>query len=252
MVYHRRTRARMPDLTPLQWTLAFVAAASMGISKGGLAGLSLLHVTIFAFLFGARDSTGIVLPMLLVGDICAVTALHQHARWDYVRRMLPPACIGIVIGAWLMRYVNDSMFRPITGWIILGLAVLQLTRMQRPGWFGRRAAQPLVRVGHGTHRGRHDDAGECRRPDLRVVRARRGIAEVRDRRDERVVLLHHQFVQGAVQPRPRPHPRPDAAPQPRAVSGHHRGRVRRTLDHDAASPSACSMPFCSRSRRSRR
>lgn len=126
----------MPDLTPLQWILAFVAAASMGISKGGLAGLSLLHVTIFAFLFGARDSTGIVLPMLLVGDVCAVTALHQHARWDYVRRMLPPACIGIVIGAWLMRYVNDSMFRPITGWIILGLAVLQLARMQRPDWFG--------------------------------------------------------------------------------------------------------------------
>lgn len=126
----------MSDLTPVQWTLAIVAAASMGISKGGLAGLGLLHVTIFAFLFGARDSTGIVLPMLIVGDICAVTALHQHARWDYVRRMLPPACVGIVIGAWLMRSVNESMFRPVTGWIILGLAVLQLARMQRPGWFG--------------------------------------------------------------------------------------------------------------------
>ena len=126
----------MPDLTLVEWILAFLAAASLGISKGGLAGLGLLHVTIFAFLFGARDSTGIVLPMLLVGDICAVTALHQHARWDYVRRMLPPACIGIVLGAWLMRSVNDSMFRPVTGWIILGLAVLQLARMQRPHWFG--------------------------------------------------------------------------------------------------------------------
>ena len=126
----------MPDLTLVDWILAFLAAASMGISKGGLAGLGLLHVIIFAFLFGARDSTGIVLPMLLVGDICAVTALHQHARWDYVRRMLPPACIGIVVGAWLMRSVNDSMFRPVTGWIILGLAVLQLARMQRPHWFG--------------------------------------------------------------------------------------------------------------------
>ena len=71
--------------------------------------------------------------MLIVGDICAVTALHQHARWDYVRRMLPPACIGIVIGAWLMRSVNESMFRPVTGWIILGLAVLQLARHAAPG-----------------------------------------------------------------------------------------------------------------------
>jgi uncharacterized membrane protein YfcA len=107
----------------------------MGISKGGLAGLGLLHVTIFAFLFGARDSTGIVLPMLIVGDICAVTALHQHARWDYVRRMLPPSCVGIVVGAWLMRSVNDAAFRPLIGWIILALALLQFVRMQRPAWF---------------------------------------------------------------------------------------------------------------------
>ena len=39
----------------------------MGVSKAGLAGVSLLHVVIFAFLFGARSSTGIVLPMLLAG-----------------------------------------------------------------------------------------------------------------------------------------------------------------------------------------
>ena len=132
---HRYHQRLMPDLTPIQWVLAVVAAASMGISKGGLAGLSLIHVAIFAFLFGARDSTGIVLPMLVIGDTCAVTALHQHARWDYVRRMLPPAMIGIVAGALLMRSVNDSMFRPVTGWIILGLAVLQLSRMLRPQWF---------------------------------------------------------------------------------------------------------------------
>jgi hypothetical protein len=83
---------RMPDFTPFQWLLAIVAAAGLGIGKAGLAGMSMVHVVIFALLFGARDSTGVVLPMLLVGDVCAVMAYHQHARWDYVRRMLPPAC----------------------------------------------------------------------------------------------------------------------------------------------------------------
>jgi uncharacterized protein len=126
----------MPDFTPLQWALAMLAAAGMGIAKGGLFGVSLMHVVIFAFLFGARDSTGVVLPMLIVGDICAVTFLHQHARWDYVRRMLPPACIGVVIGWALMGRVNDATFKPIIGWIILSLAVMQFARMQRPQWFG--------------------------------------------------------------------------------------------------------------------
>jgi uncharacterized protein len=126
----------MPDFTASEWALAILAAAGMGISKGGLSGVGLLHVVIFAFLFGARDSTGVVLPMLLVGDICAVTVLHQHARWDYVKRMLAPACVGILAGWLLMGRISDAMFRPTVGWIILTLAMLQFARMHRPHWFG--------------------------------------------------------------------------------------------------------------------
>lgn len=126
----------MPALTPAQWLLAVIAATGIGIGKAGLAGMSLVHVLIFAFLFGARDSTGVVLPMLLVGDVCAVTAFHQHARWDYVRRMLPPACIGVVVAATFMRGLDDAVYKPIIGWIILTLTVLQVARMARPQWFG--------------------------------------------------------------------------------------------------------------------
>jgi len=126
----------MPDLTLTQWLLAILGAAGLGVGKAGLSGMSLLHVLIFAFLFGARDSTGIVLPMLLVGDVCAVTAYHQHARWDYVRRMLPPACMGVIAGALLMWRLDDAAFKPTIGWIIVVLSVLQAVRMQRPEWFG--------------------------------------------------------------------------------------------------------------------
>ena len=126
----------IPDLTWLEWLLAIVGATGLGIGKAGLAGMSLLHVLIFAFLFGARESTGIVLPMLLIGDVCAVSTFHHHARWDYVRRMLPPACIGIVIAAWWMRGLDSAAYKPIVGWIILALTVAQVIRMQRPEWFG--------------------------------------------------------------------------------------------------------------------
>ena len=126
----------MPDLTPAQWGLAAAAAFGLGVGKAGLAGLSLVHVVLFALLFGARESTGIVLPMLLVGDVCAVTAFHQHARWDYVRRMLPPACLGILTGALVMRGLDDAAFKPVIGWIILGLTTLQTVRMARPHWLG--------------------------------------------------------------------------------------------------------------------
>ena len=89
----------LPPLSAVEWLLAAAAALGVGLSKAGLAGIGLFHVVVFAFLFGARESTGYVLPLLVAGDVCAVVALHQHVRWEYVRRMLLPACIGVVLAA---------------------------------------------------------------------------------------------------------------------------------------------------------
>jgi uncharacterized membrane protein YfcA len=125
----------MPELSTAQWLLSILAAFGIGVAKSGFAGVSLLHVLVFAMLFGARDSTGVVLPMLIVGDICAVTAFHQHARWDFIRKMLPPACLGVIAGWLLMHRLNEAVFKPLIGWIILGLAVLQIARTLRPNWF---------------------------------------------------------------------------------------------------------------------
>jgi uncharacterized protein len=125
----------MPDFTPTQWLFAALGAMGIGIGKAGFAGVSMFHVLVFAFLFGARDSTGVVLPMLLVGDVCAVAAFRQHARWDSVRRMLPPACIGVALGCALMGRLSDAAFKPLIGSIILVLTALQVFRMQNPERF---------------------------------------------------------------------------------------------------------------------
>ena len=122
----------MPDLTPLQWLLAIIAALGIGVSKSGFSGVGLLHVIIFAFIFGVRDSTGVVLPMLIVGDIFAVLAFRAHARWDYIIRILPPAATGVVIGTLLMRRLEEAQFKPLVGVVILTLITLQIVRMVRP------------------------------------------------------------------------------------------------------------------------
>src|SRR5689334_9287646 len=126
----------MPHLSHAQWIAALIASIGVGISKSGFSGFSLLHVLIFAWLFGARGSTGVVLPLLIFGDLSAVRTFHTHAQWRYIRRMLPPACIGVVIGAWVMSRLNDAAYKPILGWIILALAALHLLRSARPNMFG--------------------------------------------------------------------------------------------------------------------
>ena len=126
----------MPDFSLPQWSLALAAAFGVGLSKGGLAGIGLFHVVVFAFLFGARESTGVVLPLLLAADIVAVTVFQQHARWDYVRRMLPPACVGVVAAALFMRGLDEQTYRPLIGWTVLALSAMQVWRMYDPDWMG--------------------------------------------------------------------------------------------------------------------
>src|SRR5262245_17465115 len=100
----------MPSLTPAQWMLAVAGALGMGISKAGFPGMSLVHVVVFALVFGARNSTGIILPMLIAADVLAVRAFQQHARWIYIRRMLPAAIVGIVAALVILGRLNETDF----------------------------------------------------------------------------------------------------------------------------------------------
>ncbi len=123
------------ELTAAQWSLAALAAAGIGVSKSGFAGLGMFHIIVFAQLFGARASTGIILPMLVVGDVSAVAAFRRHARWEHIGRVLPPTVVGIVVGWLVMHRIDEQAFRPLIGGVVLGLTVLQVLRLARPGWF---------------------------------------------------------------------------------------------------------------------
>lgn len=125
----------MPDLSLTQWLWAGVAALGVGISKAGFSGVSLVHVLVMAAIFGDKLSTGVVLPMLIVGDLCAVVAFKRHAVWRHVARTLPIACLGVAAGTWLMTLIPESSYRPIIGWTVFALVVMQFWRMSHPQHF---------------------------------------------------------------------------------------------------------------------
>ncbi len=125
----------MPALTLTQWLLCIFAALGVGIAKSGFAGISLIHVLVMAQIFGDKASTGVVLPMLVIGDIGAVFIFKRHAVWRHVARTLPVACIGVAVGTWLMTRIPATAYKPIIGWTVLVLVLVQLWRMWRPGMF---------------------------------------------------------------------------------------------------------------------
>ena len=112
-----------------------MGALGIGFSKAGFPGVSMLHVILYALVFGTLDSTGVLLPMLVIGDVCAIALFGEKADWSHVRRLLPPTLLGISIGWLLMGQLNEQVFRVLVGGIILTLTVVQAGRLWRPNWF---------------------------------------------------------------------------------------------------------------------
>ena len=133
--------------------LLCLAALCIGISKSGLAGLSMVHVIVFAFVFGTRASTGVLLPLLIVGDVLAVYFLGCHVQWNYVRKLLPSSMIGVVLGTMLMGRLDEGSFRPLVGAIILTLTCIQILRIWKPDWFDKVPHSPWFAWTMGTTAG---------------------------------------------------------------------------------------------------
>ena len=129
---------QIPEFSTGQWVVAVLAALSIGLAKSGLAGFGMLPVLLMAEILPARQSTGVVLPLLICGDIFAVSAFRKHAQWKYIWRLVPPALLGIVAGYFLMKQrIPNGAFRAIIGWIVLVMVGLHYLHKARPGVFER-------------------------------------------------------------------------------------------------------------------
>lgn len=87
------------SIEPWQWVLAALAAILTGLSKTGISGLGIFAVVIFASILPARESVGVVLAILLAGDVVAITVYRREAHWGHLIRLFPWAAVGIVVGA---------------------------------------------------------------------------------------------------------------------------------------------------------
>jgi uncharacterized membrane protein YfcA len=101
------------------WILIFLASFIIGLSKAGLKGIDMMNVTIMAIVFGGKASTGIVLPLLCIGDIMAVIYYNRHAEWNHFWKLIPWMFAGILIGVYVGKDLDEVVFKQIMGVIII-------------------------------------------------------------------------------------------------------------------------------------
>jgi len=115
-----------------QWALAIIGAFLVGVSKTGISGLGLIFVGLFATVFSSsKESTGVVLPLLIFGDIVAVATYRAHAQWRHLWRLIPAAVVGVVLGYGLLSRISDHESRILVGIIIVSLACLSYWQRYR-------------------------------------------------------------------------------------------------------------------------
>jgi uncharacterized protein len=114
------------SLSVTDWILILICAMLIGMSKTGVPGVSMVVVPTLALIFGGKQSTGILLPILIFADIFGVTYYHRHANWKHLLRALPWAFGGIFLALWIGNLVNDEQFKriiAITVFVSIGLMI---------------------------------------------------------------------------------------------------------------------------------
>lgn len=79
-------------------------------------------------IFPARESVGILLPLLIVGDLFAVVYYRRHVVWKYLLSLMPWVLIGILFGYVVLEFISSEQLKPLIGILVLLLIILHISR----------------------------------------------------------------------------------------------------------------------------
>jgi len=105
--------------------LALFGSVILGISKSGIKGIAILVVTLLALSYGSKASTGIIMPLLIVGDLFAILYYRKNVNWTYLIKLLPPMIVGVLLGVYVGNEIPVATFKIFMAASIL-LSVLLL------------------------------------------------------------------------------------------------------------------------------
>ena len=116
------------------WQFAALAfcALLIGFSKTGIQGAVVVSIPMMALAFGAKESTGVILPMLCFADLIAVAYYRRDADWRLVLKLLPSAVVGFFAALVADSFVSGRGFGILmASCIFIGLVTMFVARGER-------------------------------------------------------------------------------------------------------------------------
>ena len=104
---------------------AALGAFLLGVAKSGVKGIAVFIVILFMYAFEAKDSTGILLPLLIGGDIFAILYYKKYAHWKYIFTLIPWMFVGVIMGTYGGNLLDETTFKTgMASLILLTTALL--------------------------------------------------------------------------------------------------------------------------------
>lgn len=121
------------EISAFDWSIIVVCGMLIGMSKVGVPGVSMIVVPALAFIFGAKASTGVLLPILMMADLFGVAYYRRHANWGHLLKVLPWAVVGLMLALWIGKIVNDVQFKNLIAILVFLSIGLMLWQDKRKG-----------------------------------------------------------------------------------------------------------------------
>jgi uncharacterized membrane protein YfcA len=95
----------------LEWTALVAAALIVGLSKAGFgSGVGVLAVPLVAMALGSRQMLGVLLPVLILGDLLSIPHYLRAFDRRSLRMLLPGCAAGIVCGMLALGWFKGLAF----------------------------------------------------------------------------------------------------------------------------------------------
>ena len=95
----------------------------IGLSKTAIGGIGMVNAALLATIMPAKESTGVLLVLLIVGDLFAIGVYKKHVEWKMLRKLIWPVIAGVIVGAFFLSHSSDQSLKKTIGWIVLLLVV---------------------------------------------------------------------------------------------------------------------------------
>ena len=106
-------------LTLVQFICLGLYGFFMGFERSGVRLINMPIIPILMLFIDPKTAMGYMLPMVLISDIFSITYYKRSADWHILKRSFPGAIFGILLGAFIGKYLSKPAFMCLVGTIVI-------------------------------------------------------------------------------------------------------------------------------------